>query len=81
MWGEPINLSRSGAAAAPTLLATTEGWRVYWQDAIDGLTASAEAEGDWGPPQSVSLQVAASDDTQQERRPPRRHACSYHVSG
>lgn len=62
VWSEPVNLSQSGAASQPHLVATTDGrMQAFWWDRFDGLVTSIyePKEGDkgsWSTPQPAPIQ-------------------------
>jgi len=48
IWGEPVNLSRSGGASEPQIVAHWEGLvQVFWWDQFDGLMTAYREEGTW----------------------------------
>lgn len=59
-WSTPVNLSRSGAADQPRIVAGTDGaLRVYWSDRFDGVTATRFDGNAWGNPASTPIEAAA----------------------
>lgn len=61
VWTSPVNVSHSGAASSPVILAQPDGaLRIFWWDRFDGLTV-AETTGVtatvWGEPQPVPILV------------------------
>jgi len=58
IWSEPLNLSRSGAASEPVVVAGPDGTpQVFWWDQLDGLT-NARWDGEvWGAPVASPIYV------------------------
>ena len=57
-WSEPFNLSRSGAASQPRLVASPSGaTQVFWWDRFDGLTTAFSNGATWTGGTSVSLDL------------------------
>lgn len=55
-WAPPVNLSRSGASAAPQVVIDRDGrHHVLWEDEIDGFVYSAGGIDGWSDPQVVEL--------------------------
>jgi len=49
VWSEPVNLSRSGAASEPVVVAAPDGTlQVFWWDQLDGLTTARRDGEVWG---------------------------------
>ena len=59
LWSEPRNLSRSGAAAQPVILAGgAEGTaRVFWWDQFDGLTTTSYDGETWSEPAAAPIRI------------------------
>ncbi|MCD4737796.1 MAG: exo-alpha-sialidase [Anaerolineae bacterium] len=58
LWTDPINLSQSGAATTPLVVAGPENsLRVLWWDAFDGITTRRYTEGQWSSPQLAPVLV------------------------
>ncbi len=57
-WEIPENLSRSGVASTPVIVPQPgEGYRVFWWDAIDGLTMAEGVPGEWSEPTATPIYV------------------------
>ncbi len=57
-WTQPVNLSRSGAAAAPRIVAGPDGrLRVFWWDRFDGLTMARFDGQAWSAPVAAPIRV------------------------
>jgi hypothetical protein len=65
VWGEPVNLSRSGAASKPVLFAGPDGTlQVFWWDQLDGV-ATARWDGEaWGA--AVAIPIYTYEEVQGE---------------
>lgn len=56
IWSEPVNLSRSGAASQPRIVAVPDGrLQVFWWDRFDGLTTSRFDGEAWSDPASAPI--------------------------
>ncbi|MBN1659122.1 MAG: exo-alpha-sialidase [Anaerolineae bacterium] len=70
-WSTPVNLSQSGAASAPVIIAQPDGaLRIFWWDRFEGvmfadgtLTADASNEQAWSPPQPAPITVVETVET------------------
>ena len=58
VWSEPVNLSHSGAASEPAVVAGPDGTlQVFWWDQLDGLT-TARWDGEvWGAPVASPIRI------------------------
>ena len=63
VWGEPVNLSRSGAATLPQIAAAPDGTlQAFWWDQFDGLMTTISdgaifAGGAWSEPALAPILV------------------------
>jgi len=64
LWSEPLNLSYSGAAEAPVLVAGAEDQhQVFWWDRFDGIMTSYTTDGDqWSPAAAAPIQWVEVDE-------------------
>ena len=66
-WGEPVNLSRSGAASSAQLVSAQGGmFQVFWMDQFDGMVSSLYDGEQWyvsRPAPILARQVSARTDT------------------
>ena len=59
-WGEPTNISRSGAASGPVLVADPEGNpQLFWWDRLSGMMTSAWDGREWSDPRSSQVFMQA----------------------
>ncbi len=57
-WSEPVNLSRSGAASAPVLIAGAAGsLRALWWDQFDGITVAAFDGSSWSAATRATIEL------------------------
>lgn len=65
LWAEPVNLSRSGAAEAPTLVVSPRNQRqVFWWDRFDGIMTSYTTGGNrWSSSQRAPIELAEVQNT------------------
>jgi hypothetical protein len=55
-WSTPINLSRSGAASQPRIVASPTGdLQAFWWDQFEGLVTSVYTNGAWSEPLATSM--------------------------
>jgi len=58
VWSEPVNLSHSGAASEPVVVAGPDGMpQVFWWDQLDGLTTARWDGGVWSGPVASPIYV------------------------
>ena len=56
VWGAPLNLSRSGAAAQPRIVAAPDGTlQVFWWDQFDGLMTAISDNETWSSPMMAPI--------------------------
>ena len=56
IWATPINLSHSGAASSPAIVAGPDGTlRIFWWDRFDGLMVAEATSGVWSEPVSAPI--------------------------
>ena len=61
-WSDPLNLSRSGAAEQPRLVAAPGGARqAFWWDRFDGLTTAYSNGTSWTPGVSAPLDLGGGE--------------------
>jgi hypothetical protein len=61
LWSQPVNLSHSGAAESPVLVAGPERqMQVFWWDRFDGVTTSYALGNDWSDPTPAPIQIGAA---------------------
>jgi hypothetical protein len=59
LWSQPVNLSRSGAAESPLLLAGPDRQlQLFWWDRFDGLTTAFMLDGAWSDPVVAPIQLS-----------------------
>jgi len=57
-WSEPVNLSHSGAASEPVVVAGPDGTlQVFWWDQFDGLTTARWDGGVWSAPVASPIHI------------------------
>lgn len=65
-WGEPVNLSRTGAASQPQIVAAPDGrLQAFWWDRFDGLTTAVFDGEAWSAPAAAPLRVAVRVDEEE----------------
>jgi hypothetical protein len=65
-WSAPLNLSRSGSASLPVVVAGPQGaWQAFWWDQFDGLMSAYAAGDTWyGPkPAPILIEALVRDET------------------
>lgn len=69
-WSTPANLSHSGAASEPQIVAGPDGRvQVFWHDRFDGLMTAIRQEGAWSAPQSAPILITVEERDQFVLRP------------
>ncbi len=64
-WDEPVNLSRSGAASDPMIVAGPGGiLQAIWWDDFDGLTTAIYSGGAWSEPQIAPIITYTEPDSE-----------------
>ncbi|MFP4346491.1 MAG: exo-alpha-sialidase [Anaerolineales bacterium] len=59
LWSEPVNLSRSGAAETPSVVAGPDGrLQVFWWDRFDGVATAYTTEEGWSAPTMAPIETA-----------------------
>lgn len=65
VWSEPVNLSRSGAADQPRIVAAPGGrLQAFWWDRFDGLTTARLEGGAWSKPSPAPIQITKQAGSQ-----------------
>jgi len=65
-WGEPLNVSRSGATDKPQIVVDSQGVvHLLWQDTIEGYYYSSGDGETWSQPRLVDLPFGISDSNEE----------------